>query len=171
MKLLMHSQTSTVQPWTSNSLPHFNWTCDCLSMLGFKLICISKRTRGANGWIYFYYFEPARQGLTHWSLGDMAVIEKVYFFKLIVHNNNLGAHCEIAIMWMPQNLIGEKSKLVQAMAWCRQATSHYLSQYQPRSMSPYVVTRPQWVKFIHNNHVWVSHTSCYWVPQHYQELL
>ena len=32
------------------------------------------------------------------------------------------------------------------MDWCRQATSHYLNQCSPRSMSPYGVTRPQWVK-------------------------
>ena len=32
------------------------------------------------------------------------------------------------------------------MAWCRQATSHYLSQCWPRSMASYSVTRPQWVK-------------------------
>ena len=32
------------------------------------------------------------------------------------------------------------------MAWCHQATSHYLSQCWHRSMSPYGVTRPQWVK-------------------------
>ena len=31
------------------------------------------------------------------------------------------------------------------MAWCRQATSHYLSQCWPRSLSPYSVIRPQWV--------------------------
>ena len=31
------------------------------------------------------------------------------------------------------------------MAWCRQATSHYLSQWWPRSLSPYGITRPQWV--------------------------
>ena len=31
------------------------------------------------------------------------------------------------------------------MAWCRQATSHYLSQCWPRSMSPYGVIRPKWV--------------------------
>ena len=41
--------------------------------------------------------------------------------------------------------------LVQVMAWCRQATSHYLSQCWPRSLSYGVtshngVTRPQWVK-------------------------
>ena len=35
------------------------------------------------------------------------------------------------------------------MAWCRQATSHYLSQCWPRSLSPYDVTRPQWVKRWH----------------------
>ena len=32
------------------------------------------------------------------------------------------------------------------MAWCRQATSLYLSQCWPRSMSPNGITRPQWVK-------------------------
>ena len=41
-----------------------------------------------------------------------------------------------------------KSTLVQVMAWCRQATSHYLSQCWPRSQSPYGITRPQWVNRI-----------------------
>ena len=40
-----------------------------------------------------------------------------------------------------------KSTLVQVMAWCRQATSHYLSQCWPRYVLPYGVIRPQWVKF------------------------
>ena len=48
---------------------------------------------------------------------------------------------------MPQDLTDDKSTLVQVMAWCRQATSHYLSQGWPRFMLPYGVTRPQWVKF------------------------
>ena len=39
----------------------------------------------------------------------------------------------------------DMSTLVQVMAWCRQATSHYLSQCWPRSMSPNGVARPQWV--------------------------
>ena len=38
------------------------------------------------------------------------------------------------------------STLAQVMAWCRQATSHYLSQCWPRSLSPYGIIRPQWVK-------------------------
>ena len=53
--------------------------------------------------------------------------------------------CEIAVRWMPFDLTDDKSTLVQVMAWCRQATSHYLSQCWSRSMSPYGVTRPQWV--------------------------
>ena len=40
------------------------------------------------------------------------------------------------------------STLVQVMAWCRQATSHYLSQCWPRSLSPYGVTRPRCVKLL-----------------------
>ena len=53
--------------------------------------------------------------------------------------------CEIALKWMSLDLIDDKSTLVQVMAWCHQATSHYLSQCWPRSLSPYGVTRPQWV--------------------------
>ena len=39
----------------------------------------------------------------------------------------------------------DKSTLVQVMAWCHHATSHYLGQCWPSSMSTYGVTRPQWV--------------------------
>ena len=41
------------------------------------------------------------------------------------------------------------STLVQVMAWCCQATSHYLSHCWHRSISPYTITRPQWVKELH----------------------
>ena len=53
-----------------------------------------------------------------------------------------------ALRWMTQDLIDDKSTLVQVMAWCRQATSHYLSQCWLSSLSPYGVANPQWVKFI-----------------------
>ena len=53
-----------------------------------------------------------------------------------------------ALTWMPRDLTDDKSILVQVMAWCRQATSHYLSQSWPSPMSPYGVTRPQWVNFL-----------------------
>ena len=49
------------------------------------------------------------------------------------------------LIWMAQDLTDDKSILVQVMAWCHQATSHHLSQCWPRSVSPYRITRPQWV--------------------------
>ena len=44
---------------------------------------------------------------------------------------------------IPQDLTDDKSTLVQVMAGCRQATSHYQSQCWPRSMPQCGVTRPQ----------------------------
>ena len=41
--------------------------------------------------------------------------------------------CKIVLKWMPMDLTDGKSTLVQVMAWCRQATSHYLSHCWPRS--------------------------------------
>ena len=72
---------------------------------------------------------------------------KLVNFKLNSMINNLSIFYETAIKWMPQHLTAHWSTLVQAMAWCHQATSHYLSQSWPRSLSPYDVTRPQWVKW------------------------
>ena len=70
------------------------------------------------------------------------------FFKLISWIDTLSNSCETALRSMPQNPSDDKSTLVQVMAWCRQAASHYLSQCCPRSLSPYGVTRPQWVNNI-----------------------
>ena len=46
---------------------------------------------------------------------------------------------------MSPDFTNNQSILVQVMAWCCQATSHYLSQCWPRSLSLYGVTRPEWV--------------------------
>ena len=73
--------------------------------------------------------------LTHWPLGDLDAILKLQF--------------SISFYWLVSShrlRIMPKSTLVQVMAWCRQATSHYLCQCWPSSMSPYGVTRSQWVK-------------------------
>ena len=39
----------------------------------------------------------------------------------------------------------DKSTLVQLMAWCSQAMSHYLNQCWPWSLRSYGITRPKWV--------------------------
>ena len=45
---------------------------------------------------------------------------------------------QIALRWMPLDLTDEYSTLVQVMAWCHLATSHYLSQCWPSSILPYM---------------------------------
>ena len=67
-------------------------------------------------------------------------------FKRILVIGGWGISCEITPIWMSPDFTDDQSTLVQVMDWCRQATSHYLSQYLPRSVSPYGITRPQWVK-------------------------
>ena len=57
------------------------------------------------------------------------------------------------LLWycLQMNVIGQltddESKLVQIMAWCRQAASHYLSQCWPSSVLLYGISRPQWVNW------------------------
>ena len=82
-----------------------------------------------------------------WVPGGIDYSLKLVNFKLILTINFISIFCEIALRWMPQHLTDHHSTLVQVMAWCRQATSPYLSQCWPRSLSPYDVVRPQLVKF------------------------
>ena len=101
--------------------------------------------------------DPSLSGLSHWHWGNQINslapgIFKFNFrwviFKLNLLNGGWGISYEIALRWMPLNLTDDKSTLVQVMAWCRQATSHYLSQCWPRYMSPNGITRPQCVNII-----------------------
>ena len=71
-----------------------------------------------------------------------------YYFKIAIFNlvlliGILTSSNDNPLRWMAWDLTDDKSTLVQVMAWCRQATSHYLSQCWPSSMSPYGVSRPQ----------------------------
>ena len=65
---------------------------------------------------------------------------------LILVINGWGILCEIALRWISLDFTDDLSTLVQVMAWCGQATSHYLIRCWPRSSLPYGITRPQWVK-------------------------
>ena len=73
---------------------------------------------------------------------------KCIILKLIMRSSSLGTRWEIVLRWMHQNLTNDKSTLGQVMAWCHQAISHYLSQCWPKSISTYVVTRPQSVHIL-----------------------
>ena len=115
--------------WGEAPTKHSGLPCICIA---FWCIHVCKET------IKHWY-------LTHWPLADLREIWEKVIFKLILMIGGWGIFCKIALRWMSMDLTDDKSTLVQMMAWCRQATSHYPSQCWPRSMSPYVVTRPQWV--------------------------
>ena len=71
---------------------------------------------------------------------------KLVIFKLIPKIVMFRISCEIALRWIPEDLVNGKSTLVQIMAWCLQATNHYLNQWWLRSVRSYGITGPQWVK-------------------------
>ena len=98
------------------------------------------------GILYFQTVHQLGKELAHSPLGYLNDIFRKVIFKLILTFDGWGISREIVIRWFKLDLPG--SILVQVMAWCFQATSHYLSQYLPRSMSLYTVTRPQWVKCV-----------------------
>ena len=66
-------------------------------------------------------------------------------FKLILMIDGSCISGEITIGRMSLVFTTNTPTLVKEMSWCRQATSHYLGQCWPRSMSTYGVTRPQWI--------------------------
>ena len=84
---------------------------------------------------------------------------EIITFELIFWIDILKNSYEIVLWRMPRHQILDKLTLVQVMAWCCQATSHYLSQCWPsflRFLSPHGVTRPQWV----NRHLCHIHAPC-----------
>ena len=74
---------------------------------------------------------------------------KNVIFSLVLLIGIFRSSHDNALWWMPQDLTDDKSTLVQVIAWCRQATSHYLGQGWLSSLSPYGVARPQWVNEYH----------------------
>ena len=77
------------------------------------------------------------------SPGRSECDSKNVIFNLVLLIGIFRSSRDNALRWMPQDLTDDKSTLVQVMAWCRQTTSHYLSQCWLSSLSPYGVARPQ----------------------------
>ena len=53
---------------------------------------------------------------------------------------------EISGKLKPYGPTGGTLPLVQVMAWCREATSHYLNQCSPNLMTPYSISGPNELK-------------------------
>ena len=67
-----------------------------------------------------------------------------------MQNSSLGTG-ETALILIPQNLTNEKSALVQVMAWCRQATSHYLSQCSSIFLASSGCNKLRWISPTYNH--------------------
>ena len=71
-------------------------------------------------------------------------------FKCVNFKHNLGVdilsvQVKSIMEWGTEDLADGKSTLVQVMAWCHQATSHYLNQCRATALMPYGITKTQWV--------------------------
>ena len=98
--------------------------------------------------LHYWLFVRVRYGISTFNSlapGRFKFKFRWIIFKLISVNGGWGISYEIALRWMPLGLTDDKSTLIQVMAWCCQATGHYLSQFWLRYLSPNGVTRPQWV--------------------------
>ena len=127
--------------------------CVMLSIWRYKIVMLYINKYG---WSW-----EAENILMSWIINSLPPVRcgcnfKNIIFKLIVQNDSLGTCYETVLKWMQQNLANEKSTLLQMMAWCHQATSHCMSQCWPRSLSPYGITRPQWVKELAKVHCWLE---------------
>ena len=67
---------------------------------------------------------------------------KLEIITLISRIDMLSIFCGITMRCMPQDPTVDSSTSAQVMAWCHQATSHYLSPCWPRFPSPYGITNP-----------------------------
>ena len=82
--------------------------------------------------------------LAHWRCGRNFTNA---FFKVILQIDISNTSRKSGLEWVPRKP-NNRSTLVQVMVWFRQAPSHYLSLQWCKNLSPYGVTRPQWVKNI-----------------------
>ena len=97
------------------------------------------------GYVYHYCRAVSDVFVNSLAPGKFKWNFRYVIFKWILVVNGWHISCEIALIWMSLDFTDNQSTLVQVMTWCLQATSHYLSQCWPRSLTPYGITRPQWV--------------------------
>ena len=153
--LCMCGSMVMIHPYSSGLL-HWHWGSASeatLKNMG-KINQYKTTIRHNNAWtvimvcgMYHVAFNSLTPGKFEWNF-------RCVIFKWILVIDGWGISCEIALIWMSLDFTDDQSTLVQVMAWCHQATSHYLSQCWPRSLLPYGVTRPQrviispWTKWL-----------------------
>ena len=145
VRLLMHICITRLQ-WV-NLLPGLS--LDILKMESWTHMDYGTHCKHNYYYILYYIYythHASRDALHHgWTCqilyNSLApwIFEWNLISKQILVINGWGICCVIAL-WDECYWIVGKSTLLQAIAWWRQATSHYLSQFLLRPRSPYGVT-------------------------------
>ena len=106
--------------WHSNSVCfRVEWFCSCITVITILLYVTSIRVNIEHIYCYINSLAP---GKFEWNF-------RYLILQIISVIDGWGISCQLALRLMSLDLTDDKSTLVQVMAWCRQATSHYLSQY------------------------------------------
>ena len=107
---------------------------------------------------------PQSPNLNSLAPGRSECDSKNVIFNLVLLIGIFRSSHDNAVWWIPQDLTDDKSILVQVMAWCRQASSHYLSQCWPRSLSPYA-------SLGHNELIWENKFGILWTERSLESCL
>ena len=108
-----------------------------IHMFIFRCILLNKRPFSANM-------------LTLNALAPVFFIETEVISKLILVID----WCLSSLKCISLDPTDDKSSLLKVMAWCRQATGHFLNQHWPRSMSPHgvnnncIISPFTWLNFL-----------------------
>ena len=138
---------------------HFCWSFDEFSSYVKTILSLTLVPLFQENWesrvhqfLWYYLRWPLRRVFADYHLSGVCWFEWVILFfnslaprkfewnfryrsfKHISVIDGWGICCEIALIWMSLEFTDDQSTLFQVMAWCRQAASHYLSQYWPRSL-------------------------------------
>ena len=151
-----------------NSLKLSSWntrTCLCYTINSLAADDLATQGSGASkpsiDLVLTEYFGHSTRIVNSLAPGRFEWKFRQAIFKSILVIDGWTISCWIVLNWMSLDLTEDKSTLVQVMAWCRQATSHYLSQCWPRSVLPYDVPRSQWVKCLFWHKTMSSCHSCW----------
>ena len=108
--------------WWYSVYKTYHWLCICFSFL--FCFCLVFVFRHQPVW-YLRLTNSLSSGRCGCDLKGFLTFN--YNLVTDILNNSI----RIVFRWMPQDHINNKSTLVQAMTWCHQPTSHYLSLLEP----------------------------------------
>ena len=133
-----------------------NWNKDDITLSGYaENICIFYRLNLSQQCFFKYDVAYHQAKIQHptkfaWrdtlhSISNLILVVKWpenYCWSLYGYLEHLPYNCSRC---MPKYLTDDYTTLIQVMAWCRQTTNHCLNQCYTSSITPYNLTRAQWV--------------------------